>query len=155
MRDPIRFDGEVWTAAGERLGEARFWATLADTDEVTPWRGYVRLDDLRRPDLPPGRYRLRTEAGWEAWFETRGGRPSRVFEADLLPITGTETPPWRDDAAEAGVPAAEPPYVDLWGEAPGRSAHAPPRALDLEHLDDELSPLGENPDIPVRPLDRF
>lgn len=152
---PIRFDGEVWTDAGERLGEARFWAVRADADEGPPWRGWLRLDDLRRTDLPAGRYRLRATAGWEAAFETGGGRPSRVFETDLLAITGLEPPPWADADEPHVVPPAAKPYVDLWSEAPGRSAHTPRRALELDPLDDEPSPLGENPDTPVLRVNRF
>jgi hypothetical protein len=95
-RDALRFDGEVFDAAGASLGEARFWGSSEGEGEEAAWRGWLRLADLNRADLPAGRYRVRAAEGWEAEFEPMRGRPERVFDTDVLPIAGVGAAPWPD-----------------------------------------------------------
>ena len=115
--DALRFDGVVVDAAGTPLGEARFWGAAERGADGAPWRGWVRLSDLRLNELPAGRYRVTTTAGWEAEFEPLVSWPSRVFEIDLLPIAGVGDAPWPDTTETQA-----PPFRALWNDTPPRRA---------------------------------
>ena len=74
----------ITTDAEEPVGEARVWlAATAGGD----WTGWLRVADF--PNRPtPGRYRLTGAGGLTGEFELSPSPVSRVFETDLLPITG-------------------------------------------------------------------
>jgi hypothetical protein len=91
------------------------------------------VTDLGTNELLIGRYRVRSSAGWEAEFEPLVGRPSRVFEIDLLPVQGIGEAPWPDQSEEV-VPA----YQPLWNDTP-------PRVADDRSYFPDLSPLGLTP----------
>ena len=127
--DALRFDGEVLDASGTVLGEARFWGSAERDGGQSSWRGWLRVTDLGRNDLPAGRYRARAVAGWEAKFEPIVTRAERVFEIDLLPIQGIGPAPWPDVSEEPG-----PVHRPLWDDTPPRSPHDRTRFPDLAPL---------------------
>lgn len=133
VRDALRFDGEVLDAAGASLGEARFWGSAERLQPGTPWCGWLRLADLGRTELPSGRYRVRTAAGWEAEFEPVVRTAARVFEIDLLPIQGIGAAPWPDASDRTDC------YRPAWSDTPPRTAD------DRTHFPTELGPLGLTP----------
>jgi hypothetical protein len=115
MPDALRFVGEVRDAEGKTLGEARFWGSADRSADGAPWRGWLHITDLGTNELPAGRYRVYA-AGWDAEFEPAVTRAARVFETDLLPITGIGDAPWPDQAEEPL------PYRPVWSDAPPRTA---------------------------------
>jgi len=139
--DALRFDGEVFGPSGEHLGEARFWGSAERGTEGGTWRGWLRVTDLERVDLPRGRYRVRAFAGWEVEFEPLVARSQRVFESDLLPVLGVGDPGWPDAAEE---PA--PRYRPLWDAAPPRGARDTGRLGDLPPLTIEARTTLPRPD---------
>ncbi len=116
MLDALRFAGEVRDAEGNTLGEARFWGAAERSADGAPWRGWLHVTDLGTNELPAGRYLVRTAAGWEAEFEPAVTRATRVFETDLLPITGLGDAPWPDDSEQP------PSYRPVWSDTPPRVA---------------------------------
>lgn len=114
--DALRFAGEVFDAQGTSLGEARFWGMAERSPAGAPWRGWLHVTDLGSNELPPGRYRVRAFAGWEAEFEPLVRTATRVFETDLLPIVGIGDAPWPD--------SSETPqrHLPIWSDAPPRPA---------------------------------
>ncbi len=139
-RDALRFAGEVLDHAGTLLGEARLWGSAERQEPGTPWRGWLRLADLGRTDLPSGRYRVRATDGWEVEFEPVTRNPSRVLEIDLLPIQGVGPAPW------SAVSDSVDRYRPAWSDAPPRTAD------DRTHFPRDLSPLGLVPiDGPLPP----
>jgi hypothetical protein len=115
-----RFAAEITDADGRVLGEARVWAAGKRDGE---WSGWLHLRDLPQP-LPPGRYRLTAAEGWTGTFEVRERPTTRVFETELLPITGVGALPWPppDDAA----PIRPPPKLGTpWQGARGLPSAAP------------------------------
>jgi hypothetical protein len=131
--DARRFDGEVYDGEGAHLGEARFWGTVDRDAGVAGWRGWLRLADLERGEMPAGRYRVRSFEGWEAEFEPLGPRPSRVVETDLLPIRGIGERPW-PEADDAPVR-----YRPAFGDTPPREArdrsYNSPNLADLDPIE--------------------
>jgi hypothetical protein len=99
------------------------------------------VTDLGTNELAIGRYRVRSFAGWEGEFEPMAGRPSRVFEFDLLPVRGIGEPPWPDQN-DGTAPA----YKPLWNDAP-------PRVADDRSYFPDLSPLGLTPHDGLLPPD--
>lgn len=139
--DALRFDGTVFDHTGAMIGEARFWGSAERTADGSSWRGWIRVTDLGTNELAIDRYRVRSSAGWEAEFEPLAGRPSRVFEFDLLPVQGIGEPPWPDQNA-----AIAPAYKPLWNDAP-------PRVADDRSYFPDLSPLGLTPHDGLLPPD--
>jgi hypothetical protein len=138
-RDALRFDGEVFSAEGAPLGEARFWGSAERDGDAAPWRGWIRLADLNRAELPAGRYRVRAFEGWEGEFEPVTPRPDRVFEIELLPIRGVGDAPW-PDAAER-----PPRNRPVWNDTPPRTAD------DRTRFPPDLRPLGTTPEEGLLP----
>ncbi len=128
-RDALRFDGAVFSTDGLLLGEARMWGSAERQEQGSPWRGWLRVTDLGRNELPDGHYRIRTAAGWEATFEPLVRSPYRVFEIDLLPVAGIGEAPWPDTTEE------QVRYRPAWSDAPLRTAD------DRTHFSPALSPL--------------
>ncbi|MGD9889993.1 MAG: hypothetical protein AB7R89_12535 [Dehalococcoidia bacterium] len=139
--DSLRFDGTVFDHSDVTLGEARFWGSAERSADGSSWRGWIRVTDLGTNELIGGRYRVRSSEGWEAEFEPLAGRPSRVFEIDLLPIQGIGEAPWPDQRD-----AAAPRYQPLWNDAP-------PRVADDRSYFPDLSPLGLVPQEGLLPPD--
>ena len=115
--DALRFEGEVLDAEGNSLGEARFWGAAERSAAGAPWRGWLRITDLGRNELPAGQYRVRAFAGWEARFEPLVTRPARVVEIDLLPIAGIGDAPWPDATESAAIR-----HRPIWSDTPPRVA---------------------------------
>src|SRR5262245_4806986 len=116
MPDALRFAGEVRDADGTILGEARFWGSAERGVDGAPWPGWLYITDLGTNDLPAGRYHVRVAAGWEAEFEPTVTKVVRVFETDLLPITGCHDAPWPDQSEQP------PHYQPVWNDTPPRTA---------------------------------
>jgi hypothetical protein len=131
--DSLRFDGTVFDHTDTALGEARFWASAERGAAGSSWRGWIRVTDLGTNEMAIGRYRVRSSEGWEAEFEPLAGRPSRVFEIDLLPIQGAGEAPWPDQSESTA-----PRYQPLWNDSP-------PRVADDHAYFPDLSPLGLTP----------
>lgn len=113
-----RFDGTIADQSGRVLGETRLWGT-GERGPRGWWSGWLRVADLKG-QVPPDRYIVTTPDGWRAEFQVEDRAPSRVFEADLLPITGIGPPPWPAAEEEADPPARRPPLVTTpWQGAQG------------------------------------
>ena len=113
-----RFAGTVANGSGEVLGEARMWGEGVRGEDGS-WSGWLRVADLGGP-LPPGRYHITAAEGWGGEFEPRPGPTSRVFESELLPVTGIGPPPWPAGDGEAVDAARRPPAVGTpWQGAQG------------------------------------
>jgi hypothetical protein len=140
-RDALRFDGEVLNTDGTSLGEARFWGSAERETGAAPWRGWLRLADLGRAELPAGRYRVRSFEGWEAEFEPIITKPERILEFELVPVRGIGDAPW----TETPGGASSSNYQPLWPETPPRTAH------DRTRFPPDLRPLEAVPQEGVLP----
>jgi hypothetical protein len=87
-----RFSGTITDASGNVVGEARMWGA-GERGPDGSWTGWIRVGDLGG-QLPPGRYTVTAVDGWQGQFEAGRMPASRVFETELLSITGIGPPPW-------------------------------------------------------------
>ena len=117
--ESCRFNGTVADSSGRVLGEARMWGQGQRGAEAS-WSGWLRVADLGE-QLAPGRYTVTAFAGWSGEFEVVPGRPSRVFETDLLPVAGVGPPPWPapDQDEERDEPRRPPLTGTPWQGAQG------------------------------------
>lgn len=109
-----RFPATIAADDGRELGEARLWVA-GTRDAEGRWTGWLHVADLGGTP-PPGLYRARSDQGWEAAFEVTARPTTRVFETELLLISGTGPLPWpppadRDDPhADEPLPAPGTPH---------------------------------------------
>lgn len=120
--ESCRFAGTVADASGRVLGEARGWGT-GERGDPGGWSGWLRAADLAGK-IAPGRYTITAFEGWAGEFEVGTDPARRVFETDLLPITGIGGPPWPETAGSVVAPARFPPVAGTpWQGAQGIPPH--------------------------------
>jgi hypothetical protein len=113
------FAGTVIDESGNTLGEARMWGA-GERGPDGSWRGWLRAGDLGAQPPPSGRYTITTPVGWSGAFEIGPERPARVFETDLLPVTGIGPAPWPEDDQTLARRAGRPPLTGTpWQGAQG------------------------------------